>query len=148
VTPFTINSDFCGDLYIPCDSKFPSYVAFTSTLLQSTALLSMLDSYNALLDSGCTHHIIRAPLDASLIHQFRTLPKSLIYPVGQLPTTQNYMAAGCLLTVGHIWCGFWTGKKYSGTRIIIKKISRPFRVHLGAGWDGLQWEPLDDEFYK
>ena len=59
VTPFPINSDLRGDVYIPCDPKFPSYVAFTSTILQSTALLSMVDSFNALLDSGCTHHIIR-----------------------------------------------------------------------------------------
>ena len=59
VTPFSINSDFRGDLYIPCDLKFPSYVALASTALQSTALLSMASSFNALLDSGCTHHIVR-----------------------------------------------------------------------------------------
>ena len=59
VTSYPINSDLRGDVYFPCDPKFPSYVAFTSTVLQSTALLSMVDSFNALLDSGCTHHIIR-----------------------------------------------------------------------------------------
>ena len=59
VNPFPINSDLRGDVYIPCDHKFPSYVALTSTTLQSTALLSMVDSFNALLDSGCTHHIVK-----------------------------------------------------------------------------------------
>ena len=59
VTPFSLNSDFRGDLYIPCDIKFPSYVALASTVPQSTALLSMATSFNALLDSGCTHHIVR-----------------------------------------------------------------------------------------
>ena len=59
VTPFSLNSDFRGDLYIPSDPKFPSYVAFASTVPQSTALLSMVNSFNALLDSGCTHHIVR-----------------------------------------------------------------------------------------
>ena len=39
VTPFSLNSDFRGDLYIPCDPKFPSYVAFASTVPQSTALV-------------------------------------------------------------------------------------------------------------
>ena len=59
VTSFSTNSDDRGDLYIRCDPKFPFHVAFTSTILQPTALLSMAGSYNALLDSGCTHHIIR-----------------------------------------------------------------------------------------
>ena len=57
VTSFPANDDR-GDLYIRCDSKFPFHVAYTSTFLQPTVLLSMAGSYNALLDSWCTHHII------------------------------------------------------------------------------------------
>ena len=37
---------------------FEVITAFPSTVLH-TALLSLVDSYNALLDSGCTHHIIQ-----------------------------------------------------------------------------------------
>ena len=68
VTPISINSDVRRDIYIRCDSKFPSPIALASTVLQSIALLSMA-SFNALLDSGCTHHIIR---DRSLFHNFAT----------------------------------------------------------------------------
>jgi hypothetical protein len=67
-------------------------------------------------------------------------------PLDASATAHHPKLYGCW--VGHIWCGFRAGKKNSGTRIIIKKISRPFRVHLGAGWGGLQQEPLDDKFYK
>ena len=74
VTPFSFNSDFCGDLYIPCDIKFPSYVALASTVLQSTALLSMATSFNALLDSGCTHHIVR---DRQLFRDYTARPISV-----------------------------------------------------------------------
>ena len=60
------------DSYLPrkamaLKSKFPSHVAYTSTPFQPAALLSMAGSYNALLDSGCTHHIIR---DRSLFNDF------------------------------------------------------------------------------
>ena len=48
-----------GDLYIRCDPKFPPYVAFPSTVLQPIALFTMINSFNTLLDSGCTHHIIQ-----------------------------------------------------------------------------------------
>ena len=58
VTSLPTNSDLRGTLYNWCDLKFPSPVAFTSTVLR-TALLSLGGVYNALLDSGCTHHIIR-----------------------------------------------------------------------------------------
>ena len=58
VTPLSINSDIHGCLYNRCAVKFPAPLAFPSTVLH-TALLSLVDSYNALLDSGCTHHIIR-----------------------------------------------------------------------------------------
>ena len=66
VTTTTANSDE-GDIYNRCESKFPFHVAYTSTPIQPTALLSMAGSYNALLDSGCTHHIIR---DRSLFNDF------------------------------------------------------------------------------
>jgi hypothetical protein len=66
VTPISINSDLRRDVYIGCDYKFPSHVALASTVLQSIALLSMA-SFNALLDSGCTHHIIR---DRALFRNF------------------------------------------------------------------------------
>jgi hypothetical protein len=58
VTLFSVNSDVQCELYIPCDSKFPLPFALASTVLESIALLSMA-SFNALLDSGCTHHIVR-----------------------------------------------------------------------------------------
>ena len=58
VTPLSINSDIHGCLYNWCAVKFPAPLAFPSTVLH-TALLSLVDSYNALLDSGCTHHIIQ-----------------------------------------------------------------------------------------
>ena len=74
VTPFSVNSDFQGDLYIPCDLKFPSYVALASTVLQSTALLSMASSFNALLDSGCTHHIVH---DCTLFRDYAARPISI-----------------------------------------------------------------------
>ena len=67
VTPFSTNSDLRGDLYDWCDLKFPSPVAFTSTVLHSAAFLSMVNSFNSLLDSGCTHHIVR---DRALFHNF------------------------------------------------------------------------------
>ena len=59
VTPFSINSDVRRDLYYWCDLKSPPHLAYTSVDLQATALLSMVNVFNALLDSGCTHHIIR-----------------------------------------------------------------------------------------
>ena len=59
VTPYSTNSDLRGSLYNWCDLKFPSPVAFASTVVESAAFLSMINSFNALLDSGCTHHIIR-----------------------------------------------------------------------------------------
>ena len=69
VTPFSTNSDLRGSLYNWCDLKFPSPTAFASTVIESAAFLSMVNSYNALLDSGCTHHIIR---DWALFRTFAT----------------------------------------------------------------------------
>ena len=58
VTSLSPNSDSRFRLYNWCDPKFPSPIAFTSTVLHA-ALLSFGNSYNALLDSGCTNHIVR-----------------------------------------------------------------------------------------
>ena len=67
VTPFSVNSDFVEDAYLWCDLKpFPHY-AFTSPSPQHITLLSLSQVYNALLDSGCTNHIIR---DLSLFHTY------------------------------------------------------------------------------
>jgi hypothetical protein len=68
------NFDNRFNLYIPCELKFPSPVAFTSTGLQPLALLSLAGSYNALLDSGCTHHIIR---DRSLFRNYSSKSVSI-----------------------------------------------------------------------
>jgi hypothetical protein len=59
VTPFSINPDVRQDLYYWCDHKSPSHLAYTSADFQTTTFLSMANVFNALLDSGCTHHIIR-----------------------------------------------------------------------------------------
>jgi hypothetical protein len=59
VTSFPTNSDLRDDLYFPCDPKLCFPLAYTSVNFQTTALLSMVNLFNALLDSGCTHHIIR-----------------------------------------------------------------------------------------
>ena len=67
VTPFAINSDFHEDTYSLCDVKSPPHNAFTSTSLQYIALLLLNNLYNALLDSGCMHHIVR---DRSLFHNY------------------------------------------------------------------------------
>ena len=58
ITSLPLNSDNECDLYLQCDPKFPSHVAYTSMPFHPAALLSLAGSYNALLDSGCTHHII------------------------------------------------------------------------------------------
>ena len=73
VTPFSLESEDRGDLYNRSDNKFSSSFAFTSTVLH-TALLSLVDSYNALLDSGCTHHIVR---DRTLFLNYRAEPISV-----------------------------------------------------------------------
>jgi hypothetical protein len=60
VTSFPANSDLRDDLYFRCDFiKSHSPLAFTSADFQTTALLSMTTLFNSLLDSGCTHHIVR-----------------------------------------------------------------------------------------
>ena len=53
------NTDFREDAYTGCESKLSSHIAFASVDFTSAALVSLISLYNALLDSGCTHHIIR-----------------------------------------------------------------------------------------
>ena len=60
VTSFAPNSDICEDLYIRCDSKsLPSFAFASGFEFDSAAFIALGNIYNAILDSGCTHHIIR-----------------------------------------------------------------------------------------
>ena len=67
VASFPANLDVHHDLYFLRDPKFTVPFAYTSADFQSTALLSMTSLFNTLLDSGCTHHIIR---DCSLFQAY------------------------------------------------------------------------------
>ena len=58
VTSIPTNSNDVN-LYLWCEPKFSFHVAYTSAPFPPATLLSLAGSYNALLDSGCTHHIIR-----------------------------------------------------------------------------------------
>ena len=60
VTSFAPNSDLCEDLYIRCEHKSQSSYAFASAFdFGSAAFIALGNIYNTILDSGCTHHIIR-----------------------------------------------------------------------------------------
>lgn len=59
VTSPISNFDLLHDLYDYCPIKSSSPIALASIDFQSASLVSMVSLYNALLDSGCTHHIIR-----------------------------------------------------------------------------------------
>ena len=59
VATFMPNTDLCEDTYIHCDLRQPPQLALASIDFNSAALVSLVNLYNALLDSGCTHHIIR-----------------------------------------------------------------------------------------
>ena len=63
------NPDLIQDLYFSCDTKFP-YCAFSGSIdFESSALLSPTAFFNALLNSRCTHHIIK---DQSLFSTYVT----------------------------------------------------------------------------
>lgn len=62
-----MNPDLIQDLYILCDSEFPSLALSGSVDFKSSAFLSLTTLFNALLDSGCTHHIIK---DRSLFLEY------------------------------------------------------------------------------
>jgi hypothetical protein len=59
VTSFPANSEIRDDLYFRCDPKFRFPLACALADFQSVAFSSMVTAFNALLDSGCTHHIVR-----------------------------------------------------------------------------------------
>ena len=59
VVPTTHNFDLRDDLYTPRPIKFTFPFAYASIDFKSVSLASMVSLYNALLDSGCTHHIVR-----------------------------------------------------------------------------------------
>ena len=72
VPTFGPNTDFTFDLYLRCEQHFDStthqcYFAFPTVDFKSSALMSLVEIFNALLDSGCTHHIIR---DRSLFYNY------------------------------------------------------------------------------
>jgi hypothetical protein len=60
-TSFAPNTDVNFDLYSWCDSSFKNDFRFASPAVDfsNSAFISLVSLYNALLDSGCTHHIIR-----------------------------------------------------------------------------------------
>ena len=69
VTSFAPNSDLCEDLYIRCEPQLPSPLAFASGFdFTSAVFLSLGNLYNVILDSGCTHHIVR---DRALFRSFK-----------------------------------------------------------------------------
>lgn len=70
VAPFVPNTDLREDIYDWSDSKLFSHTAMATVDFNSTALLFLITTYNALLDSGCTHHIVR---DRSLFRALRAL---------------------------------------------------------------------------
>ena len=59
VASFLPNTDFREEIYDRSDFEFSSRMAMATIDFTTTAMLSLLTSYNALLDSGCTHHIVR-----------------------------------------------------------------------------------------
>ena len=59
VASFVPNKDLREDLYAWCEFKLLPRLALASVDFNSAALVSLVFLYNALLDSGCTHHIIR-----------------------------------------------------------------------------------------
>lgn len=67
VTSTTLNSDFHDDLYIPHVFEIPHPFAFASVNFSATALISLVNIYNTILDSGCTHHIIQ---NCDLFHTY------------------------------------------------------------------------------
>ena len=59
VPSFMPNSDVREDLYNWCEPKLEHHLVMASTDFTSAAFVSLAHLYNALLDSGCTHHIVR-----------------------------------------------------------------------------------------
>ena len=59
VASYLPNSDVREDVYTQCEFKLLPRLALASVDFNSAALVSLVTLYNALLDSGCTHHIVR-----------------------------------------------------------------------------------------
>ena len=74
VVPTAQNFDLRDDLYIPSPIEFTFPFAFASIDFKSVSLVSMVSLYNALLDSGCTHHIVR---DRRLFRSYHEKPVSV-----------------------------------------------------------------------
>ena len=74
VASFLPNEHVREDIYNRCESKLLPRLAFVSFDFKSTALLSLTSLYNALLDSGCTHHIIH---DRTLFRNYAAQPVSV-----------------------------------------------------------------------
>ena len=67
VTSPVMNSDFHDDLYIHSVFEFSHLFTFVSVGFSSATLMSLVNTFNTLLDSGCTHHII---WDRALSHHY------------------------------------------------------------------------------
>ena len=74
VTSSVPDFELCDDLYFPCPIKFPPRVACPTVDFKCAALVSMVSIYNALLDSGCTHHIV---CDRGLFRSYVARPISV-----------------------------------------------------------------------
>src|ERR1700678_2943715 len=74
VTSSIPNFDISDDLYIPRSLSFPAHFACPAVDFKCASLVSMVSLYNALLDSGCTHHIVR---DRSLFTSYLAKPSSV-----------------------------------------------------------------------
>ena len=59
VIPSMPNTDLCEDAYSLGDIKLLFPFSLATIDFTSAMLVSLVALYNALLDSGCTHHIIR-----------------------------------------------------------------------------------------
>ena len=66
------NPDIIQDLYISCDSEFPTLALSGLVDFENSSFLLLTNLFNALLDSGCTHHIIK---DRSLFLNY--MPKDI-----------------------------------------------------------------------
>jgi hypothetical protein len=74
VASFLSNPDVHEDVYTRCDFKLLPRLALASVDFNSAALLSLTSLYNALLDSGCTPHIVR---DRTLFRNYIAQPVSV-----------------------------------------------------------------------
>ena len=74
VAPVMSNFDVREDVYSRCEFKLLPRLALATVDFNSAALLSLTSLYNALLDSGCTHHIVR---ERSLFRNYIPQPVSV-----------------------------------------------------------------------